>query len=66
MQNCLPIPPETVTCYHPNEPSCLIREWSQSYDRFHFRDRHQFFISPSGSIARDSDRSPSPQYDHPS
>jgi hypothetical protein len=31
-----------------------------------FHDRHQFFISPSGSRARDSDRSPSPQYDHPS
>jgi len=32
----------------------------------HFHDRHQFFISPSESTARDSDRSPLPQYDRPS
>jgi hypothetical protein len=49
MQNRLPIPTEAVTCYHPIEPSCLIREWGQSYDRLHFRDRHQFFTSPSES-----------------
>ncbi len=30
MQNYQSIPPETVTCYHPNEPSCLIREWSRT------------------------------------
>ena len=62
----LPIPTEIVIGYHPVELSCLIRGWIQSYDRLHFGDRYQIFISLSESTARDSDRSPSPQYDHPS
>ncbi len=37
MMQCspLPIPTEIVIYYHPVELSCLIRGWSQPYDRLH-------------------------------
>ena len=42
-QNRLPIPTETGTCSQPIEPSCLMQEGSQSYDRLQFCDRHHSF-----------------------
>ena len=54
MQNRLPIPTETGTCSQPIEPSCLMQEGSQSYDRLHSRDRHQFIQRSGRSPLRDT------------
>ena len=65
MQNRLTILTETGTCSQPIEPSCLMQEGSQSYDRLDSRDRHQFIWRSGRSTPRDTDCSPSPEPDHP-